>query len=174
MVDVAGPYAVSQDMVYYGGESGDPRPMVTEVVGLADADVDYSDYDNDNDGSVDGVYIIFAGYGEEAGASEDAIWSHAWSIWPAVNYDGVEISRYSCSPELRGNSGTSLTRIGVICHEFGHVLGAPDYYDTNYNNTGDGQFSGTGRWDMMAGGSWNNGGATPAHHNAFTKVVYYN
>ena len=173
-VDVAGPYTVSQNMAYYGGESGDPRPMVTEVVGLADADVDFSDYDNDNDGSVDGVYIIFAGYGEEAGASEDAIWSHAWSIWPAVNYDGVEISRYSCSPELRGNSGTNLTRIGVICHEFGHVLGAPDYYDTNYNNTGDGQFSGTGRWDMMAGGSWNNGGATPAHHNAFTKVVYYN
>lgn len=173
-VDVAGPYTVSEDMAFYGGEGGtdNPRPMVSEAVGLADADVNYSEYDNDSDGEVDGVYIIFAGYGKEAGGPAGSIWSHAWSLWPAVNYDGVAISRYSCSPELRGNSGTNISRIGVICHEFGHVLGAPDYYDTDYEDGG--SFSGTGQWDMMAGGSWNNGGATPAHHNGFTKVVYYN
>lgn len=175
-VTVTGPYTAEHDLAYYGGNDAQgndlrPRDLVTEAVNLADPDVNYADFDNDSDGSVDGVYVIFAGYGEEAGASTDAIWSHAWAI-TTVTLDGKDISRYSCSPELRGNTGTGLTRIGVISHEFGHVLGAPDFYDTNYSTGG--QYSGTGNWDLMAVGSWNNSGATPAHHNAFTKSYYYN
>jgi M6 family metalloprotease-like protein len=176
-VDIAGPYTASQNMAYYGandayGNDVRPRELVTEAVNLANPDVNYADYDNDNDGNVDAIYVIFAGYGEEAGASADAIWSHAWAISP-ITRDGKTISRYSCSPELRGNSGNYLTRIGVICHEFGHVLGAPDYYDTDYSSSG-GNFTGTGNWDIMAHGSWNNNGATPAHHNAYTKTYIYN
>ena len=172
-VDVAGPYVASRNMAYYGSNtSGNPSALVREAINLADPHVNFAEYDNDNDGYVDAVYIIFAGYGEEAGGPADAIWSHASSLYPAVYKDGKYISRYSCSPELRGSYGQNITNIGVICHEFGHVLGAPDYYDTNYETGG--QFSGTGDWDMMAGGSWNNNGATPAHHNGYTKTKIYN
>ncbi|PKP39056.1 MAG: peptidase M6, partial [Bacteroidetes bacterium HGW-Bacteroidetes-15] len=176
-VDVAGPYTASQNMLYYGGNdaSGNdlrPRELVREAIILANPDVNFADYDNDSNGYVDAVYIIYAGYGEEAGGGANAIWAHAWSLWPTETLDGKVISSYSCSAEHRGNSGTNITRIGVICHEFGHVLGAPDYYDTDYEDGG--EFTGTGQWDMMAGGTWNNGGATPAHHNGFTKVIYYN
>lgn len=176
-VDVAGPYIASHEMAYYGentatGYDINPRSLITEAITIADEDIDFADYDNDHDGYVDGVYVIYAGYGEEAGATDDAIWAHAWSISP-VTLDGVTISRYSCSAELRGNTGYGLTRIGVICHEFGHVLGAPDFYDTDYSGSG-GYFKGTGAWDIMASGSWNNNGATPAHHNAFTKTYIYN
>ncbi len=175
-VDVAGPYTLAQNMAYYGandsyGNDVRPRTMVTEAVNLANASVNYANYDNDSDGYVDAVYVIFAGYGEEAYGPANAIWSHASGITP-VYLDGKYVSRYSCSPELSGNSGTTITRIGVICHEFGHVLGAPDYYDTDYAESG-GEFDGTGGWDLMAGGSWNNGGATPAHHNAYTKTYTY-
>lgn len=174
-VTVAGPFTASQNMSYYGandasGNDVKPRELVTEAVNAADATVNFADFDNDGDGAVDGVYVLFAGYGEEAGASASCIWSHAWNI-TTVTKDGKTISKYSCSPELMGSSGTTLTGIGVICHEFGHVLGAPDYYDTNYA-TGT-EFLGTGNWDMMASGSWNNNGLTPAHHNAYTKVKVY-
>jgi len=176
-VDVAGPYTAANDMAYYGANDSQgydvrPRELVLEAIDLADPDVNYADYDNDGDDWVDGVYIIYAGYGEEAGGGADTIWAHAWSLAEAVQKDGVWLQRYSCSAELRGNSGSNLSRIGIIGHEFGHVLGAPDFYDTNYGTGG--QFSGTGNWDMMAHGSWNNGGATPAHHNGFTKVYSYN
>ncbi|HOP05608.1 MAG TPA: M6 family metalloprotease domain-containing protein [Tenuifilaceae bacterium] len=174
-VDIAGPYTISQNMSYYGANDEDgsdkkPQEMVTEAVYKANAMVDFSQYDNDSDGYVDGLYVIYAGYGEEAGGGADAIWAHAWAISP-LYCDGKYVSRYSCSAELRGNSGTNITAIGVICHEFGHVLGAPDYYDTNYQTGG--KYEGTGDWDMMAGGSWNNGGVTPAHHNGFTKTMIY-
>ncbi|MDO8896765.1 MAG: M6 family metalloprotease domain-containing protein, partial [Bacteroidales bacterium] len=175
-VDVAGPFTASNNMAYYGANDANgndirPRELAAEAVNLADPSVNYSNYDNDGDGWVDGVYMIYAGYGEDAGASPNTIWSHAWYLITPLYKDGVYISRYSCSPELRGNSGTTITAIGVICHEFGHVLGAPDYYDTDYATGG--QYTGTGQWDMMAEGSWNNNGVTPAHHNGYTKVYYY-
>ncbi len=169
--DVVGPYTAQHNMAHCGSSWQGARQLATEAVHLADPDVDYSAYDNSGNGWVDGVYMIFAGYGEEAGGGPNTIWSHAWSIEP-VQLDGVWISRYACSPELRGNSNSNMTRIGVIGHEFGHILGAPDYYDTDGDNSG-GQFTGTGRWDMMAGGTWNNGGATPAHHNPYTKTYLY-
>ncbi len=175
-VTVAGPYTAANNMAYYGandasGYDVNPRALVSEAITAADASVNFADFDNDGDGTVDGVYIIYAGYGEEAGASANCIWAHAWSLATPVTKDGKSISKYSCSAELSGNTGTTLTAIGVICHEFGHVLGAPDYYDTDYATGG--QFDGTGKWDMMASGSWNNNGITPAQHNAYTKVKVY-
>jgi M6 family metalloprotease-like protein len=168
-VDVVGPYTAQNNMAYY---TNNGRILCREGVLAANPVVNFADYDNDNDGYVDGVYMIFAGYGREAGGPATAIWSHASSMSPAVSVDGVYAQRYSCSPELRGNSGSNLTHIGVICHEFGHVLGAMDYYDTNAETGGN--FEGTGNWDMMAGGSWNSNGAVPAHHNGFTKTKIYN
>lgn len=176
-VTVAGPYVAKHDMAFYGANDSngnDVRPdsLVAEAVRLADPAVNYANFDNDNNGTVDGVYVIYAGYGEEAGAPSTAIWAHASQIPTYTSPDGVTISSYSCSPELRGNSGTGITRIGVICHEFGHVMGAADYYDTDYTGTGD-EYLGTGDWDIMASGSWDNNGATPAHHNPYTKIFNY-
>lgn len=176
-ITVAGPYVAAHNMAYYGannsnGDDVKPEELITEAVVKANTDVNYANFDNDNDGTVDGVYVIYAGYGEEvSGVSEDAIWAHAYNI-PVQTLDGKQVSSYSCSAELRSNSGSGITRIGVICHEFGHVLGANDYYDTDYEKSG-GEFDGTGSWDLMADGSWNNNGACPAHHNPYTKIYDY-
>lgn len=168
--DVAGPYTSVENMAYYGNNTdGDAGQLIYEAIVNAEDSVDFSDYDNDNDGNVDGLYIIFAGNGEEAGAGADAIWSHAGGV--NLSYDGVQIGSYACSPECRNASGSSITYIGVICHELGHVLGAPDYYDTNYETGG--SYEGTGYWDLMASGSWNNSGRTPAHHNPRIKIYTY-
>jgi len=175
-VTVAGPYSAAHNMAYYGannanGDDANPGALVSEAVTLANPSVNYSDFDNDGDGKVDGVCVIHAGFGEEnTGVSADAIWAHSSNISP-ITLDGKSVSSYFCSSEIRGNSGTGITRIGVICHEFGHVLGAADYYDTNY--TDNGAYEGTGTWDIMAGGAWNNNGATPAHHNPYTKIYTY-
>jgi len=174
-VTVAGPFTAAHNMAYYGandtsGSDVNPEALVTEAVTLADPSVNYADFDNDNDGTVDGVFVIHAGYGEEAGASSNSIWAHTSSI-PPLTLDGKIVSDYACSSELRGVSGTGLTRIGVICHEFGHILGTMDFYDTNF--TTNGSYDGTGDWDIMGNGSWNNNGTTPAQHNPYTKIFVY-
>ena len=174
ITDVVGVYRLKYDRAYYGGNNGysndnDPRQMALEAITMANADVDFSKYDNDRNGIVDGVHIIYAGPGEEAGGGSDCIWAHSWSASTVV--DGVRTNRYSCSPEIRGSGGNNITHIGVICHEIGHVLGAMDFYDTNYGTGG--QYPGTGMWDLMASGNWNGDGACPAHFNPYSKIYDY-
>jgi len=158
-------YTADHDMAYYGadetiGEYTNHSPnapeLMAEAVQKANADgVDFSQYDNDGDGEVDGIYVIFAGYSQAAGGPADALWSHAGVVAGSpILVDGVNVTKYSCSNELRGNSGTDMTTIGVVCHEFGHICGAPDYYDTDYGSSG-GEYQGTSYWDLMAYGIHN-------------------
>ena len=174
--DIVGPYITKHERAYYGTNDGyggadkNPYDLFLEAIEAASKDVDFQNYDIDNDGYVDNVHIIFAGYGEEAGAPTEAIWSHA-ANFPELSIKGVKIDRYSCTPELRGNRGTGISRIGPCCHEIGHALGAMDYYDTDY--TQGGIYEGTGEWDVMASGSWNNEGITPPHFNPYVKAYNF-
>ena len=174
--DVLGPYTSSRNMSYYGSNSsrtgGDtnPKALFDEAIRFAIQEVNLQDYDSDNDGYVDNVHIIFAGYGEEAGASANAIWSHEMTFRPE-SIGGMLIDHYSCSPELRGNSGNGISRIGAPCHEIGHALGAMDFYDVDYQAGG--YYEGTGDWDIMASGSWNDDGARPADFNPYVKAYNY-
>ena len=173
--DVKGPYVCDSNAAFYGRNDNQTtgyQAFATEAIMAAAPYVDFSDYDNDGDGIVDCVHILFAGYGEEAGGGADCIWSHKWNLFQPITQNNTTINTYSCSPEFGGSYGQSLTKIGVICHEIGHVFGAPDYYDTDYEGSG-GQYPGTGKWDIMASGSWNMGGASPAHHNPYTKSEIY-
>jgi M6 family metalloprotease-like protein len=166
---VVGPFTAKKNWAYYGGDFGEARELATEAVyAAADFGIDFSEFAFN--GEVPSFYMIFAGNGEEAGGGTNSIWSHAWSINP-VYFNGVKVSSYACSPEHRGAGGSAITRIGVICHEFGHSLGAPDYYDTNYGT--DGSYDGTGTWDLQASGSWNDDGRTPAPPNPRSKIYTY-
>lgn len=171
-VDVVGPYTGVHNTAHYGNTDYGYQDFAREAVDSAAQEVDFSDYDNDHDGYIDGLHIIFAGHGEEAGAGADCIWSHKWNIFSEPVYNNTIVNVYSCSPECNGNAGNNMTNIGVICHELGHVFGAPDYYDTDYEGSG-GQFNGLGTWDIMSSGSWNRGGISPAHHNPYTKTYIY-
>ena len=171
--DVIGPFDAQHDMEYYGGNVGwgsndkNPYALFQEALDKAAGIVNLAEYDTDGDGYVDNIHIIYAGYGEEAGASSDAIWAHE-SYLSTIEKNGVKIDRYSCAPELRSNRGGGISRIGPHCHEIGHALGAMDYYDTDYNTGG--YYSGTGKWDVMASGSWNEDGISPANFNPYTKA----
>jgi M6 family metalloprotease-like protein len=140
------------------------------------AGVNYALYDNDNDGYVDGVCIAHQGRGQEESGNINDIWSHSWDLISAgyttgqITFDGVKVNDYTTIPEK--GSASTMTTIGVMCHEFGHNLGTFDFYDTD-DNTG-GYYDGTGEWDIMAGGSWNGNpaGSQPAHHNAWTKAYF--
>ncbi len=160
-------YRMPQSYTYYtDGQAGfgfypnNAQKLVEDAIAAADADVDFSQYDNDGDGWVDALFVVHSGLGRETSGSDNDIHSHAWSISPQQR-DGVTISGYSMEPELYLIG--EMTRMGVFGHEFGHVLGLPDLYDTDYTS------SGLGRWTMMAGGSWGNGGQTPSHFDAWCK-----
>ena len=122
------------------------------VDSLENSGFDWMKYDNDGDGYVDALTLIHQGPGAEEG-DQTNIWSHKWSLGNlAVNYDGVTIDSYNMNPEIQNGN---IVAIGVLAHEFGHSLGLPDLYDTDYSSTGAGKLS------LMASGSWGTSGNTP-------------
>lgn len=173
--DIVGPVTVSKNMAYYGENDRDGNDkrvdkMVIEACQLADSLVDYTQYDWNNDNEVDMVFLIYAGYNESVGASENTIWPNEWSLDEAgkkLTLDGIKISTYACSSELSGTSGTELCAIGTACHEFSHCLGFPDLYDTDYSGG-----VGMGGYDLMDGGNYNgpnNYGEIPVGFTAYER-----
>jgi len=171
IVTLCGPYtAPNAESYYYIDKNHENKcPLLARWLAekvVAEPAINFTDYDSNNDGEVDGFHFIFAGRGQEAGGGVGTIWSHKWGFSPPVYKNGKYIEIYSCSPELYN---TQITTIGVICHEMTHAFGEMDYYDT-----GGGGFTGTGEWDVMAGGSWNGSpsGNRPPHHNMYTKIKF--
>jgi M6 family metalloprotease-like protein len=161
-VTIVGPYEAPNTRQYYATHE---REFATYAANAANADVDYNEFADA--GRLETFHILFAGFGDEAIGNGNQIWSHKWQLAAPITLDGVQVSVYSCSPELRGYSGNNTTYIGVVCHELSHVFGAPDYYDTG--GTG---YLGSGNWDLMAEGSWNDNGRQPGHINMFQKMLY--
>jgi M6 family metalloprotease-like protein len=165
-------YTAAYNHGYYGYGTGDnwdaAAELVHEAVIAADPDVDFSLYDYNDDGEVEGIFVVHSGPGAESGFN-DYPWSHAWSLEYAdvgvIDADGVTINRYSMEPEKI--NFMARIRIGVFCHEYGHMLGLPDLYDTDYSSIG------VGDWCLMGGGSWNGpygyGQMSPAHMSVWCK-----
>jgi immune inhibitor A len=194
---VAGWYTADHPAAYYGGNypgpddsDARPRELVYEAltkagqdpnVDLSEYDVwDRDDYDGDGvyaepDGLIDHLMVIHAGVGEEAGGGSlggDAIWSHRWNLGGLVAVPGGT----SNSDRFGGLLGAYDYTIepedgamGVFAHEYGHDLGLPDEYDTQYTGTGEA----VAYWSIMASGSWsgNIGGTEPTGFSPYAKEM---
>ncbi|MGM9860998.1 MAG: M6 family metalloprotease domain-containing protein [Muribaculaceae bacterium] len=173
--DVYGPVTLAHDQKYYGAnnyydQDNAPEQMVIEACRALNPDIDFSEYDRDNDGYIDYVYIYYAGRGEASGGGSDTVWPHSWDILSAYpgqtfTFDGVTLSKYACSNEWEVsmvNGGYRPVGIGPFVHEFSHVLGLPDEYATSYTNS----FT-PGAFTVMDYGPYNNDCNTPPLYSAF-------
>jgi immune inhibitor A len=170
---VSGWYVMPQPLAFYtGGEYGlaqypvNAQRLAEDAIRAADGDVNFALFDNDgadglpdsgdDDGVVDAVLVVHAGPAAEHTGSPGDIWSHQWSVHETVGVDGVRAGLYWTVPED--------ARIGVICHEFGHILGLGDLYDVDFDGAG------LGWWSLMAYGAWSGAGMTPPHPDAMSRV----
>ena len=172
--DVVGPYCLPNKRSYYGkndGRGDDSRPayQTVDACDLAEQDgVDFSQYDGNNDGKIDLVFVVYAGHNEAELGPAESVWPHNWDIYPGHNimqddyptYDGKKLTTYSCSSELKDAAGVSMCNIGTFCHEFGHAIGLPDWYDTV-----NGACLGLSYASIMHAGNYLNDSRTPPTYN---------
>ncbi len=155
IADVSEWFTAPNNHDYYSYNNGYARvrQLVRAMVdSLEESGFDWTIYDNDGDGYVDALNLIHQGAGAEEGDYSN-IWSHKSSLGElAVNYDGVIINSYNMNPEIQGGN---IVAIGVLAHEFGHALGLPDLYDTDYSSNGSGKLA------LMAFGTWGTSGTSP-------------
>ncbi|MBQ7663198.1 MAG: M6 family metalloprotease domain-containing protein [Prevotella sp.] len=170
--DVVGPYTMNNSYSYYGkndnsGNDTNPEAMIIEACNQANAEVNFADYDWDDDGAVDQVFVLYAGTGEADGGSKSTIWPHMYYLSATnrqLTLDGVTVDTYACSNEVTPNN--AIEGIGCFCHEFSHCMGFPDFYDTAYNG-----WFGMDAFDLMCSGSYNGNTFIPAGYTAHEKMM---
>lgn len=143
---------------------------IDEILSFYDSKIDYSDYDANNDGCIDCIYLVYlAPYSTE----DSSVW---WAFTSRVDepqeYDGKATDYYmflsyeffndpfNLDDEDESKDVYVKINTQTIIHETGHALGLDDYYD--YDETR-GPAGGIGGGDMM---DYNVG-----DHNAFSKTM---
>lgn len=178
--DIYGPYQMSQKLKYYGdGDKDRMDRLIPEVCQLADADIDFSQYDQNNDGKVDLVYIICASYSQSwTQNSSDCIWPKSGSAanYGKTNfgiYDGKGVYRFGVHTELNAYPGAftqpyRINGVGLFCHEFSHCLGLPDIYPTD-KAAQTALNPAMEYWDVMDGGEYVYNGYYPTEYTAWER-----
>ena len=161
---VVGPITLPNNRAYYGGNDsyGNDRnaeEMVAVACQMVDDEIDFSQFDNNGDGMCDYVFVFYAGVGEASAPEDDAVWPHSYDIRYGgfnLTLDGTTIGSYACANEWQYGSNTP-DGIGTFVHEFSHVIGLPDLYQTS---SGNGSHT-PGAYDIMDYGPYNNNSRTP-------------
>ncbi len=173
------PFETNKASTYYARKYNQGYDADYEVIRAAlkyyDSQIDYSLYDNNDDGYIDGLYFIYAApvwYGNNTGSTNDSDlwWAYVYYYTEDDEYyDGVEANYYMWAGIDFMNEAIVYddytdeyidVNASTYIHETGHLLGLYDYYD--YDDTV-GPDGGLGGADMMD--------YTVGDHNPFTKII---
>lgn len=115
------------------------------------------------------LVVFFAGVGREANAragNPDDPWSNYTALSPPeVGFsEAIVVAERE---EIRAPDGKVevLSPFGVLCHEFGHLLGLPELYAPSART-----HEGIGVWGLMGQGTWVGRGNHPPHPEAWSKA----
>ena len=177
--DVYGPVTLPDSLKKYGGSNStgtdeNMSKLFKDACTAMDDSLDYSQYDENNDGYVDLVIIIYAGYSQSVtGNSNECLWPKSGNC-NGGKYDGKSVSRFGINAELNGFPGCysaapyeRINGIGTLCHEFSHCLGLPDFYPTGNAWKGDNQAMEF--WSIMDSGNYLSNGNAPAAYTAWER-----
>ena len=151
--DVVAKVSLNHPYSYYGtntpSQDNNVRQLITDAVtAAANQGIDFKNYYYN--GSMPLVSIYYAGPGEATGGDANTVWPHFSTLYGKT--DGYNINSYFVGNEIFGDSTyTEHMGIGVFVHEFGHALGLPDFYCTDYSYENN---AGFGMYDVMDQGAY--------------------
>ena len=171
--DIYGPVLLPREMSYYGGNYGQgwdvcAHYMVSHAATILDDEVDFSPYDEDGDGNIDFVYVIYAGFGEHRQGGENSVWPHAGDLQRQADFKKVDdlwFKNYACSNELIDEN--TPEGICTFAHEYSHIIGLPDLYTVDMFI--DPRDFTPGQYSLMDYGVYNNDGLTPPNYSAYER-----
>lgn len=120
--------------------------MAVEVLQAQDETHDFAQYDNDNDGDIDLLTILYAG---PRGSWGSFWWAYRWEFFvpdaSTTTFDGKRVRQFVFQ-FIDTRHGTNDFNPRTLIHEMGHAFGLADYYDYD---PAIGPGGGVGGLDMM-------------------------
>lgn len=168
-------YYASATIDYFGEQiQGGDQMILDEALAYLSKTMDLSAFDSDNNDMIDAVVMINT---LDIDSEKDFQWAYRyWNLYTDdegyyYEYDSVSANDYIWASyqflyetynEYEGTSyeDETVRNTYTFIHEFGHILGADDYYDTSYSS----DYGPMQSCDVMDG--------MKGDHNAFTKFNY--
>lgn len=182
--EVVGIVTLDRGYAYYGTNNNNDEDQHLDLLpgdvldkAVNTLGIDFSKYvlpagDSNHSTGVPLLAMFYAGKGE---ATEQQTTANSKYLWPCEwddvedlkggDYHGVHFNSFFIGNELY-SGGTALMGMGVFCHEFGHALGLPDFYCTDYSYSNDDAF---GNWSIMDTGAYEGDSYAPIGYNAYEK-----
>ena len=161
----------------WSADLGDTVPLVIQQMqdtyGFSFSDSYHDSYTPNVFSTALHIVLVIAGGEAACFGPSPCIWGHKGrSSFSGVSYDYVAVGEQQ--------SSVNLATIGVICHELGHSLGAPDlYHVTGYQPGNPDDEKSPGYYSLMDVGCWGRNpdtvggehiGETPTHFDAWNKI----
>lgn len=139
--DYTSEFYINQDKSS-GDSSTADIDIVDSIMKKYGDEVDCSKFDSDKNGVIDAVVIVPTISINSTSDKSILEWAYRYWCTRDTSYDGVQFNDYLWCPydflfetETGYDNGTAPTNNYTLTHEFGHVLGADDYYDSSYSQT---------------------------------------
>ena len=176
--EVYGPVNLGKPLATYGAGYSSEENMgllLTDACTAVDDEVDFTQYDYNDDGNIDLIYIIYAGFSQSiAGNSTDCIHPKSGYLSLAKSFDGMDVKRYGVNNELNGTpadqaNGPIINGIGLFCHEFSHCMGLPDLYPKSGSIAEACINQNMDYWSLMDAGEYTANGYRPTAYTAWER-----
>ena len=176
--EVYGPVNLGKPLATYGAGYSSQEKMgllLTDACTAVDNEVDFTQYDSNDDGNIDLIYIIYAGFSQSiAGNSTDCIHPKSGYLSLAKSFDGMDVKRYGVNNELNGTpadqaDGPIINGIGLFCHEFSHCMGLPDLYPKSGSIAEACINQNMDYWSLMDAGEYTGNGYRPTAYTAWER-----
>ena len=176
--EVYGPVNLGKPLATYGAGYSSQEKMgllLTDACTAVDNEVDFTQYDSNEDGNIDLIYIIYAGFSQSiAGNSTDCIHPKSGYLSLAKSFDGMDVKRYGVNNELNGTpadqaDGPIINGIGLFCHEFSHCMGLPDLYPKSGSIAEACINQNMDYWSLMDAGEYTGNGYRPTAYTAWER-----
>ena len=176
--DVYGPVRLNQPLKYYGAGASSQEKMdelFADACAALGRDSVFAQYDSNDDGYVDLIYIIYAGYAQSiVGNSTDCIHPKSGTLATQPAVGGKKLLRYGVNNELNGTpadqkNGLLINGIGLFCHEFSHCMGLPDLYPQAGSVAERCINQNLDYWDLMDAGEYTYNGYRPTEYSAWER-----
>ena len=176
--EVYGPVNLGKPLATYGAGYSSQENMgllLTDACTAVDDEVDFTQYDSNDDGNIDLIYIIYAGFSQSiAGNSADCIHPKSGYLSLAKSFDGMDVKRYGVNNELNGTpadqaNGPIINGIGLFCHEFSHCMGLPDLYPKSGSIAEACINQNMDYWSLMDAGEYTANGYRPTAYTAWER-----
>ena len=176
--EVYGPVNLGKPLATYGAGYSSEENMgllLTDACTAVDDEVDFTQYDSNDDGNIDLIYISYAGFSQSiAGNSTDCIHPKSGYLSLAKSFDGMDVKRYGVNNELNGTpadqaNGPIINGIGLFCHEFSHCMGLPDLYPKSGSIAEACINQNMDYWSLMDAGEYTANGYRPTAYTAWER-----